>query len=188
MIRLIVAALVIHIFSMIQVPADSVYMTESGHAEFTSRVPLHTFTGESDHLTGMIDPDSNRVDFYLDLSTLKTGIGKRDRDMYQTLNVDTHPFAEFTGTLDTPIDPDSIDKQTVQATGIFKLNGVESEKSIEGTIEKNGEGFRLEAAFTLSLDEFNIEPPGILFYRVNDIQKVEIRADLRPRERESVVN
>ena len=34
---------------------DVVYYTDSGHAEFTSSVPLHSFTGESNHLTGMID-------------------------------------------------------------------------------------------------------------------------------------
>jgi polyisoprenoid-binding protein YceI len=169
-------------------PRELIYMTESGHVTFTSSVPLHSFSGKSEYLTGMMDPQTLTVDFYLDLNTLKTGIRKRDNDMYQTLESETHPFAEFTGTIETPFNPESDDKQLVIAMGSFKIKGVEREKRIEGTLEKSGDGFRLEAVFTISLEAYNIEPPGILFYRVNDQQEIEVRADLLPRERDAVLN
>ncbi|CAN5348473.1 hypothetical protein BH23BAC3_BH23BAC3_14350 [soil metagenome] len=55
-----------------------IYFTDTGTAEFTSNVPLHIFTGSSGHLTGMIELQKNIIDFYLDLNTLKKGIGRRD--------------------------------------------------------------------------------------------------------------
>ena len=166
-----------------QVTEDVIYMTESGYAEFESSVPLHTFKGESEYLTGMIDPSKNLVDFYLDLNTLKTGIGRRDRDMYRTLNVDENPFAEFTGSLASMFDMDSNEEQEVTVNGEFTINGKTRQVKIDGTILVNGEGIVLEASWILNLDDYNIEPPGILFYKVNEEQKVRIEATLKPKDR-----
>jgi len=169
-----------------QVTEDVVYMTESGYAEFESSVPLHSFTGESEHLTGMIDPAENLVDFYLDLNTLKTGIGRRDKDMYRTLNVDANPFAEFTGSLESMFDMDSSEEQQVTVNGEFTINGETRQVKIDGTILVNGDELVLEASWTLNLDDYNIEPPGILFYKVNEEQKVRIEATLKPKDRENL--
>jgi len=165
---------------------DVVYYTDSGHAEFTSSVPLHSFAGESNHLTGMIDFRENLVDFYLDLNTLETGIGKRDRDMYQTLNVDEHPFAEFTGTLETPFNPDSSARQVARVTGEFSINGVVKEVSIEGTLQARGERIMLNVGWELRLEDYDIEAPGILFYRVDEVQSIQIEALLKPVDPETI--
>jgi polyisoprenoid-binding protein YceI len=156
------------------------FQTETGHAEFTSSVPLHTFTGESDHLTGMIDFDENIVDFFLDLETLKTGNGRRDRDMYSTLNVDDYPFAEFTGSLVSSFDSNSTEPQTVTVTGDFSIHGVSLEKTVDGTLQKRGDDLWLEAEWILDITDFHIEPPGILFYRVRDEMDVRVEAILKP--------
>lgn len=110
------------------------FKTESGHAAFTSSVPLHTFTGLSDHLVGRIDLGEATVDFFLDLTTLDTGIGKRDKDMRETLETDRFPFAEFFGTLEG-FDPASSAVQPVRVRGAFKLHGVSREVEIEGTLQ-----------------------------------------------------
>lgn len=167
---------------------EVIYFTDSGTAEFTSSVPLHTFTGSSEHLTGMIDLTENIIDFYLDLSTLKTGIGRRDRDMYGTLNVDDHPFAEFTGAFETDFDEESTEQQSVVVSGEFTINGVTRNTTIEGILQKQGEELHLEADWILLLDDFNIEPPGILFYRVTEEQEIHIEAVLEPRSRDEFQN
>lgn len=165
---------------------DIVYYTDSGYAEFASSVPLHSFTGESNHLTGMIDLRENLVDFYLDLNTLETGIGKRDRDMYQTLNAEDHPFAEFTGTLETPFSPDSIGQQVARVRGDFTINGNTREVTIEGTLQPQNGSLILNAGWELRLEDYDIEAPGILFYRVDEVQEIEIEATLNPVDPETL--
>lgn len=165
---------------------DVLFYTESGHAEFTSSVPLHSFTGESDHLTGMIDFRENLVDFYLDLNTLKTGIGKRDRDMYETLNAEEHPYAEFTGSLITSFAADSSGEQLARVSGEFTINGQTREVTIEGSLQSQNEALILRAGWELRLEDYDIEAPGILFYRVDEVQSIRIEATLRPRDRESL--
>ncbi|MEX2347848.1 MAG: YceI family protein [Balneolaceae bacterium] len=176
-----------HVEAVSQVTsADSVYFSDSGYAEFTSDVPLHSFTGRSDHLTGLIDPGENLIDFYLDIKTLKTGIGKRDRDMYSTLHADEHPFAEFTGSLDSLSLPAPGQETTITTTGEFKINGKSKTMSVEGSLTHTEEGLRLQADFPILLSDFEIEPPGILFYRVNDKQAVEINVLLKPIARDEL--
>jgi len=158
------------------------YKTESGHVEFHSEVPLHSFTGSSEYLVGLINLADSTVDFYLDLTTLDTGIGKRDKDMRSTLETDQYPFAEFYGRLVTEFNPDNPEPQKAVVRGDFKIHGVEREVTIDGTLQKTGEGIRVNASWTLNLDDYDIEPPGILFYRVDENQDIEIEALLTPTE------
>jgi len=187
---LVLSLLIISVISAQTTSGEVVYYTDSGYAEFTSSVPLHSFTGESDHLTGMIDLRENLVDFYLDLNTLETGIGKRDRDMYQTLNVEEHPFAEFTGSLETSFNPDSSAEQLARVTGKFTINGVTKNVTIEGSLQpKDGDGsIELNVGWELRLEDYNIEAPGILFYRVDEVQKIQIEALLKPVDPETLSN
>ncbi len=162
--------------------AGQAYMTKTGHAEFTSSVPLHTFTGSSDHLVGRISLPDSTVDFYLDLTTLETGIGKRDKDMRTTLETDEYPFAEFFGTLETPFDPERRTPQAATVRGEFTLHGVTREVEIDGTLQMTPEGLKVEAAWEINLNDYDITPPSLLIVRVDEIQEVRIEAVLKPVE------
>lgn len=160
--------------------AGQTYATERGTVAFTSRVPLHTFTGTSDRLTGQVDLDSRAVDFYVDLETLETGIGRRDRDMRETLETDRYPFAEFTGRLTSPFDPDREGAQAARVEGTFTLHGVARPLTVAGTLERTRAGLRVRAQWEVRLDDHRIEPPRLLMMRVDEVQRVEIDAVLRP--------
>ena len=156
------------------------FKTESGTAEFTSSVPLHSFTGTSHHLVGKISLPDSTVDFYLDLNTLDTGNNKRDKDMYETLESEKYPFAEFYGKLVTPFNPDTAAVQKVKVRGTFSIHGASREMVIEGTLQQTGNGLKVTASWTLDLSNYNIKPPGILFYRVDEEVDIAINATLKP--------
>ncbi len=158
------------------------FLTENGTAIFHSEVPMHTFSGSSEHLTGKIDLDNNIVDFYIDLTTLKTGIEKRDRDMRETLETDKYPFAEFYGQLISDFNPDSSGAQKVIVEGTFKIHGVEQKKQFTGTLEMTPDGLLLKANWVLRLEDYDIVPPSLLFVKVDQEQKIEIEALLKPVE------
>lgn len=157
-----------------------VFATETGRAEFTSSVPLHSFTGTSDRLVGRIDLATDSVDFYLDLETLRTGIGKRDKDMRKTLDTARFPFAEFLGRLESPVNPAVAGAQRVRVRGTLTIHGVSRALTVEGTLTREGTGLRLEAAWELRLDEYDIEPPSLLIVKVDPVQKIAISALLNP--------
>lgn len=173
------AALLILISTGMQSVSAQSFKTEEGKAVFHSRVPLHTFTGESDRLVGLINLETGTVDFYLDLATLETGIGKRDRDMKETLEVEEYPFAEFFGNLTTDFDPAVTDTQNVTVKGDFKIHGVEREVEISGKLLNKGDSLLLKAGWMLRLEDYDIIPPKLLFVKVDQEQKIEISAELK---------
>jgi len=156
------------------------FKTETGHVQFHSTVPLHSFTGQSEHLVGKISLADSTVDFYVDVHTLKTGIGMRDQDMMETLNADKYAFADFYGKLISPFDPDSSQPQEVQVKGDFSVHGVKKEITIDGTLQRTDEGLHVEAAWTLNMKDYDIKPPSILFYRVSKEVDISISATLSP--------
>ncbi len=156
------------------------YMSQNGHVEFTSEVPLHTFTGVTDHLIGKINLSNGVVDFYLDLNTLDTGNSKRDKDMQYTLETEKYPFAEFFGTLSSSFDSTSSAEQPATVKGEFTVHGVTRNVTIDGTLQKTDTGLRVKASWTLNLNDYNIKPPGILFYRVDEKIDIKFNTLLKP--------
>lgn len=150
-------------------------MTESGRAEFDSRVPLHSFTGTSNVLVGRISLPDSTVDFYVDLETLDTGIGKRDKDMRKTLKTDEYPFAEFFGKLVSPFDPAG-GNQSVVVRGTFSIHGHSQPLEVTGTLEPTAGGLQLNAAWELNLDDYEIKPPKLLIMKVDPVQQMRISA------------
>lgn len=150
------------------------YMAEDGKAIFTSETPLTTFSGESSKLAGFLDLEANVVDFYLDLNTLDTGIGLRDKHMRKNyLETDKYPFAEFTGKIRTL--PNSFDNlQEVMVEGTFKIHGVEREVLIPGSMMKEAGGMRVKAAWDLLLQDYQIEIPKVVFYQLSEKQLISI--------------
>jgi len=159
------------------------YVADDGYVEFISSAPLLEFKGKSNHLTGMIDLDENLVDFYVDLTTLDTGINLRNshmRDSY--LETDDYPFAEFTGGLVTPYDLQKDAKQEVVAAGKFKIHGVEREIEITGMLEKTADGLHLKASWILLLEDYDIRRPQVVFYELAQEQEVSISITLKQDE------
>lgn len=158
------------------------YMAEDGKALFTSETPLTTFTGESAVLAGLLDLNINLVDFYLDLNTLDTGIGLRDKHMRKNyLETDKYPFAEFTGKLQAI--PSSFDKPIeVTVEGTFKIHGVEREVLIPGSMVKEAGGIRVRAAWELLLQDYQIEIPKVVFYQLSEKQLISIDILLKPND------
>ncbi|NNE36588.1 MAG: YceI family protein [Rhodothermales bacterium] len=184
MTRILAKLLALTVWGLCSMGADLAYAqqafaAERGHVEFRSSVPLHSFSGRSDHLTGRISLADSTVDFYVDLTTLKTGNGKRDKDMRKTLKTKEYPFAEFFGTLTTPFDSLDTEPQRALVRGIFKIHGIERELEVAGTLQLTGDELRLNAAWELSLADYEIKPPRLLIIKVADTQRVSIETELK---------
>lgn len=173
--HLIPAVLLFMIMVPFQSDAQSFLAQDGGYVEFISTAPLLEFKGKSDNLAGLINFDDNTVDFYIDLNTLDTGVRLRNQHMRDSyLETEKFPFAEFTGTLDTMYDFDKAGPQEVTTTGIFNIHGVEREMTINGVLEYTGEGLKLDASWTILLEDHNIRKPRVVFYELADKQTVNI--------------
>jgi polyisoprenoid-binding protein YceI len=161
------------------------FQTANGSVVFLSKAPLSEFEGKSAALKGLVDLDNNVLDFYLDLNTLKTGIGLRDKHMRDNyLETKKFPFAEFTGKMlnieDITLEELKKGKE-VSAKGVFKIHGVNQERTIKGTLKlsDNGQNLELETYFEVALKDHNIAKPSVMGYDLADVQEVSIRATFK---------
>ncbi|RIW15549.1 YceI family protein [Algoriphagus lacus] len=160
------------------------YQTKKGEVTFLSQAALNEFEGKSSSLQGLIDLDQNLLDFYLDLNTLDTGIGLRDKHMRENyLETEEFPFAEFTGKLSAVQKPEPGKVQQVTAIGKFKLHGVERAVTVKGTLNPQANGsLLLEAKFSIVLSDYQIEIPKLVFYELAPEQQVSLKATLTPKK------
>lgn len=156
------------------------YQTTTGNVTFLSKAPLNEFEGKSSTLNGLINLQSNLLDFFVDLNTLKTGIGLRDSHMRENyLETEKYPFAEFTGRIDQLPTLILGTKTPVKAIGKFKIHGEEREIEVSGTLTQLQNGImELEASFIILLSEYKIPLPKLVFYELAEEQKVSIKATL----------
>ncbi len=155
-----------------------VYKTENGKVAFVSKAPLNEFTGTSENLQGLIDLNQNMLDFFVDLNTLNTGIGLRDKHMRDNyLETKKHPYGEFTGRLKTPLEMAIGKTYEVVAVGDFKLHGVSKSIEVPGQIKVLSESqLELTANFKVKLGDYKISVPKVVFYELSEIQEVNIQA------------
>lgn len=161
-----------------------VFTTEAGQVQFLSKAPLNEFIGESAHLNGLVNLEENLLDFYVDLNTLNTGIGLRDRHMRENyLETKKYPYAEFTGKINAIPTLENGQSRSVTAKGKFKIHGVEKEIEVPGkltAISKNE--LQLDASFKVLLGDYNIDIPKVVFYELAEEQEVTIKAILKTKK------
>lgn len=158
------------------------WKTENGKVTFLSEAKFNSFSGDSELLQGLIDLDKNLVDFYVDLNTLKTGIGLRDRHMRDNyLETKKYPYAEFTGSFDKLPDLSTDKPEMVEVKGVFKIHGIEQTRAIEGILTKDQSGdLKLEVTFEVKLEDHDIAVPKVLAYELASQEKITLVAVLKP--------
>ncbi len=157
------------------------WKTESGKVTFLSEAKFNSFSGTSDQLQGLIDLEKNLVDFYVDLNTLKTGIGLRDRHMRDNyLETKKFPYAEFTGSFAEIPNLPTGQPVRVEVSGKFKVHGVVQSRTFSGILKKENSGeLLLEATFEVKLEDHKIEVPKVLAYELATQESITLVAVLK---------
>ena len=76
------------------------------------------------------------------------------------------PTATFTGKIIAPIRFDMHGKAAIRAKGMLRMHGIDQERIIAGTLTRQGSTLRVQASFSVLLDEFGISVPKIVHQKV----------------------
>ena len=157
---------------------------------FISRAPIDEFEGVTDRIDGYVLLDGVRLQegapqeaqLYLevDLGSLDTGIGLRNRQMRDHyLEVEEFPYAFFDATIGR-VEAAAGGVFRVTAQGMMNIHGVEREVDIPGNVSDRGEGYRVRCTFNVLLSDFDIEIPKIMFLKLADEIRLELDFAVRP--------
>lgn len=166
---------IISLFTIAARAQAQIYMTKHGHVQFVSHSTLENFTGRSDYLVGRINLADSTVQFYVDLTTVSTGVKLRDEHMQEEyLETDKYPFAQFSGKISSSFDPASTDTQKVTVKGTFKVHNVSHMITVNGKLKISPKKLYVYAAWPVKLGDYNISIPQVLFMKVSPTQAVSI--------------
>lgn len=156
-----------------------IYAVENGSAFFKAKMPLNSYTGKSDQLHGTIDLKTGTLQFSVPLNSIKTGIKKRDKEMYKLLNSEQFPTITFKGKLKKIPNLTLQTKQTIIADGDFTLAGTKQKISVPIDFALGKNGVELNATWSLLITDYNIERPSKFLFKVNDKHELGVNALLK---------
>ncbi len=142
--------------------------------KFISDAPIEEFSGITNSIDGYInlisfqDLSNNKIYFEVDLNTLDTGIGLRNRHMRDNyLETDKYQYTYFDGHFDS-ISKISQTEFSVAISGDISIHGVTKNITVLGTIFSNEDGLRIVSYFDVKLTDFKIDVPEMMFMKIDE--------------------
>jgi polyisoprenoid-binding protein YceI len=158
---------------------------------FTSRTQVDEFEGVTDKIDGYVlldgEPlsattggDDTELYFEVDLASLDTGIGLRDRHMRDDyLEVKRYPYASFKGKI-THTEVSGSGGAHVTAAGTFTVHGVSMEREIACDVTPTGPGYRTTCGFPVLLSDHRIDIPKVMFLKLSNEIQVDVQFTVSP--------
>lgn len=133
-------------------------VVRSGTLSFDARATVGDFTGTTSTVSGVMTggPLSQaRGSVEAPVQSLKTGNGKRDKDLNKSMESDKYPTIRFD--LDgTDIHAESADSASVTLRGRFTIHGVVREVQLPARVYFHGQSLRVMSDFPMNLKDYKI--------------------------------
>ena len=154
--------------------------------KFISETTVESFKGITDQIDGYAyyEDDSLTLNsefyFEVELATIETGIGLRDRHMRDNyLETDSFPYASYKGNI-TNAKVVTADSIQVETSGEFTIHGVTQQRDIPGTLVRTDSGWLVRAEFIVNLNDHDIKIPKVMFLKLAETQTVVVEFYVKP--------
>jgi polyisoprenoid-binding protein YceI len=148
--------------------------------KFISDAPMEDIEGITDKIDGYLYregqdlTEQSELYFEVDLNSLDTGIGLRNRHMRENyLETEKFPFTHFTGKI-TKADKIAENKYSVSVDGNMFIHGETRPLTVEGEIIETSEMLQIRTAFQVKLSDYKIKIPQLMFLKINENIKLEL--------------
>ena len=160
-------------------------LERENRVRFVSDAPLEDFQGVTDRIDGYLslsgeglggetDLASSEFYFEVDLASLDTGIGLRNRHMRDNyLETDEFPFASFAGRV-TGLTQKAPGRYQAVAEGTFSIHGVQQDRAIVCDAEVVGGGLRVSCSFQILLSDHGIPIPKLMFMKIDEVMELDL--------------
>lgn len=164
-----------------QISDSKLYKTNTGFISFTSGAPLELITAESNKLKAIIDPVKRTFAFQLDIRSLKGfNSALQQEHFYENyMETDKYANASFSGKIIEKIDFETNGLHSIRAKGILHIHGVKQERIIKCELTIEDEVVKASSEFSVTLTDHDISIPKLVYQKIAEEIKVEIRAELK---------
>lgn len=159
-------------------PQGDIYRTENGSISFRSEAPLEIISASSNELEGIIDPNGLTFAFVVPINSFKGfNNGLQQQHFYENyLESSRYPEATFTGKIIEDVDLMKPGTYQVRAKGKLSIHGRTQERIIRTEIVSEGNKLTAQSDFLVPLSDHHIEVPKIVYQKIAQEIKVNVRA------------
>ena len=132
---------------------------QRGTLSFDGRATLGDFVGTTDSVRGEMKGGESlaAVTGWVEASvaSLRTGNGKRDKDLRKSMEVEQHPIMRFDL---ASVEPGTSagDTVAVRLRGTLSIHGVQRQVDLPGRVWPEGSAWRLRADFPLNVTDYGV--------------------------------
>ena len=148
--------------------------------KFISEATIENFEGITNNIDGYLfykDKDflsESEIYFEVDLRTVDTGIGLRNRHMREDyLETNKYPMTNYKGKI-IYFEKVSDAEYKVVIDGNMSIHGVTKPLKINGNLYKADDDYRVKAYFEILLTDYNIEIPKLMFMKISNTIKLAL--------------
>ncbi len=149
------------------------YLAKDGVISFFSETPIEDISAVNTKVSAVFDEESNQLVFQLNITDFifpKALMQEHFNENY--LESDIFPKSTFSG---------KVVKRNLQNTkvsGHLKIHGITNKINVGGTLLKEDNKIIISAEFTLKLDDYGVEIPTIVMYKIAEEVIVKVNIEL----------
>jgi polyisoprenoid-binding protein YceI len=150
------------------------FKSVSSTVHFYSDAPMEDIEATNPDGKSALDISSGQIVFSIPIKSFsfeKSLMQEHFNENY--LESDKYPEATFNGKL-SEFDPAISGWQSAKATGVMNLHGMTQNLSVDGEIKIDEEKIEIKAKFPITLKDYKIKIPKVVFYNIAEVVDVTI--------------
>jgi hypothetical protein len=156
------------------------YLSKNGDVSFFSEAPIENIEAVNKKATGVIDLRTGGFAFQImieDFVFPNSLMQEHFNESY--MESDKFPNSTFTGVISDISTLDLSKEQSIDVSGNFLLHGINRQMNMTATISLKDEKLNISSQFDIVLDDFNIDIPKIMMYKIAEVINVTIEMNLQ---------
>ena len=156
------------------------YLSKNGNVSFFSEAPIENIEAVNKKATVVIDLRTGGFAFQImieDFIFPNSLMQEHFNESY--MESDKFPNSTFTGVISDISTLDLSKEQSIDVSGNFLLHGINRQMNMTATISLKDEKLNISSQFDIVLDDFNIDIPKIMMYKIAEVINVTIEMNLQ---------
>ena len=162
--------------------AQQLFVGKGGQVEFTSDAPLELIEASSVKLEGVIKEADRTFAFRVPMKSFEGFNSPLQKTHFNDnyMETDKFPFTSYDGKIIEEIDFSKPGTYNVRGKGSFICHNEKQERIIKCKLLVSGTSVKVNASFTVFLEDHNIKIPSVVSQKIAEEIQVTINVELKP--------
>ena len=151
------------------------FIGKNGEINFFSETPIENISAVNKNVSAVFDASTNDLVFQLKITDFKFPIALMQEHFNENyLESDIYPTSTFSGKVI------NIENGNATVQGDLKIHGVSNRIKVDGAMIINKDFISISAEFSVKLEDYNIEVPKIVMYKI--AEEIDVRVNINLKE------